>query len=194
MEALGIIREAPAHRRRAGGGRQPALSRVSARLGLRAGRRRSRRWRRRSRSATRCRCGRRSARCRSYDGIVEQATEQELADAAAEADRTGMFNCPHTGVALAVLKKLVARGDDRRRPARRRHLDGQRPEVHRLQDRLPRRAAAGHHLAPRQPADRAAERLRRCGPRARAQRGHEDCVTRFSRGRSVRLQADSGSG
>ena len=45
-----------------------------------------------------------------YDGIVEQASEQELADAAAEADRTGMFNCPHTGVALAVLKKLVKRG------------------------------------------------------------------------------------
>lgn len=48
-----------------------------------------------------------------YDGIVEQASEQELADAAAEADRTGMFNCPHTGVALAVLKKLVARGEIR---------------------------------------------------------------------------------
>ncbi len=47
---------------------------------------------------------------KKYDGIVEQASEQELADAAAEADRTGMFNCPHTGVALAVLKKLVARG------------------------------------------------------------------------------------
>jgi threonine synthase len=46
-----------------------------------------------------------------YSGVVEQATERELADAAAEADRTGMFNCPHTGVALAVLKKLVARGD-----------------------------------------------------------------------------------
>ena len=46
-----------------------------------------------------------------YDGIVEQASEQELADAAAEADRTGMFNCPHTGVALAVLKKLVARAE-----------------------------------------------------------------------------------
>jgi len=43
-----------------------------------------------------------------YDGIVEQATESELTDAAARADRTGMFNCPHTGVALAVLKKLVA--------------------------------------------------------------------------------------
>jgi threonine synthase len=48
-----------------------------------------------------------------YEGIVEQATEQELADAAARADRTGLFNCPHTGVALAVLEKLVARGDVR---------------------------------------------------------------------------------
>jgi threonine synthase len=46
-----------------------------------------------------------------YDGIVEQATETELADAAARADRTGLFNCPHTGVALAVLEKLVARGE-----------------------------------------------------------------------------------
>jgi len=41
-------------------------------------------------------------------GIVEQATEDELADAVARADRTGMFNCPHTGVALACLEKLVA--------------------------------------------------------------------------------------
>ena len=45
-----------------------------------------------------------------YDGIVEQATESELAEAAARADRTGMFNCPHTGVALAVLIKLRANG------------------------------------------------------------------------------------
>ena len=44
------------------------------------------------------------------DGIVEQATEEELADAAAHADLTGMFTCPHTGVALAVLKKLIKRG------------------------------------------------------------------------------------
>jgi threonine synthase len=44
------------------------------------------------------------------DGIVEQATEDELADAAANADITGMFTCPHTGVALAVLTKLVQRG------------------------------------------------------------------------------------
>ena len=48
-----------------------------------------------------------------FDGIVEQATESELADAAARADRTGMFNCPHTGVALAALEKLAARGDIR---------------------------------------------------------------------------------
>jgi threonine synthase len=48
---------------------------------------------------------------KQFDGIVEQATEAELADAAARADRTGMFNCPHTGVALAVLEKLAARGE-----------------------------------------------------------------------------------
>jgi threonine synthase len=50
----------------------------------------------------------------SFDGIVEQATEGELADAAARADRTGMFNCPHTAVALAALEKLIARGEIRR--------------------------------------------------------------------------------
>jgi len=44
-----------------------------------------------------------------FDGVVEQASEQELADEAARADRTGMFNCPHTGVALAALRKLVER-------------------------------------------------------------------------------------
>ncbi len=47
---------------------------------------------------------------RAFDGVVEQASEAELADAAARADRTGMFCCPHTGVALAALEKLVARG------------------------------------------------------------------------------------
>src|SRR5687767_5334905 len=44
-----------------------------------------------------------------FNGVVEQATEQELADEAARADRTGMFNCPHTGVALAALRKLIDR-------------------------------------------------------------------------------------
>src|SRR5712671_6407368 len=47
---------------------------------------------------------------KQFSGIVEQATEEELADAAALGDRTGMFNCPHTGVALAVLLKLLKAG------------------------------------------------------------------------------------
>jgi threonine synthase len=46
-----------------------------------------------------------------YDGIVEQASEDELTDACARADRTGLFNCPHTGVALAAMEKLVQRGE-----------------------------------------------------------------------------------
>jgi threonine synthase len=46
----------------------------------------------------------------ALDGLVEQASEQELADACARADRAGMFTCPHTGVALAALEKLAARG------------------------------------------------------------------------------------
>src|SRR3954464_8218699 len=40
---------------------------------------------------------------KQFSGVVEQASEEELAEAAAMGDRTGMFNCPHTGVALAVL-------------------------------------------------------------------------------------------
>jgi len=47
----------------------------------------------------------------AMDGVVEQATEQELADACARADRAGLFTCPHTGVALAALEKLAARGE-----------------------------------------------------------------------------------
>jgi threonine synthase len=45
-----------------------------------------------------------------FDGVVEQASEQELADAAARADRTGAYACPHTGVALAATIKLIDRG------------------------------------------------------------------------------------
>ncbi|MGC9521440.1 MAG: threonine synthase [Anaerolineae bacterium] len=47
----------------------------------------------------------------AFNGVVEQAAEDELANAAARADRTGMYACPHTGVALAVLFKLVARNE-----------------------------------------------------------------------------------
>jgi len=47
---------------------------------------------------------------KATDGIVEEASEEELMDAAARADLTGMFNCPHTGVALSALTKLRERG------------------------------------------------------------------------------------
>lgn len=54
---------------------------------------------------------------RQFNGIVEQATEYELADASARADRNGLFSCPQTGVALAALIKLAGNGtirpDDR---------------------------------------------------------------------------------
>ncbi|KAG7023681.1 hypothetical protein SDJN02_14707, partial [Cucurbita argyrosperma subsp. argyrosperma] len=44
------------------------------------------------------------------NGIVEEATEEELMDAMAQADSTGMFICPHTGVALTALIKLRNQG------------------------------------------------------------------------------------
>jgi threonine synthase len=47
---------------------------------------------------------------KQFNGIVEQATEEELADACALGDKTGMFNCPHTGVALAAMLKLLKAG------------------------------------------------------------------------------------
>ena len=43
---------------------------------------------------------------KEMNGVVEQASEAELADAAARADATGMYTCPHTAVALAVPEKL----------------------------------------------------------------------------------------
>jgi threonine synthase len=46
---------------------------------------------------------------REFDGIVEQATEDELANAAARADKAGLFTCPQTGVALSALLKLIER-------------------------------------------------------------------------------------
>jgi len=46
----------------------------------------------------------------AFDGIVEQASEDALANAAALADRVGLYACPQTGVALAAVVKLVARG------------------------------------------------------------------------------------
>jgi threonine synthase len=50
---------------------------------------------------------------RAFEGVVEQASEDELAHAAARADRAGLYSCPQTGVALAALFKLVERGQIR---------------------------------------------------------------------------------
>ncbi len=44
------------------------------------------------------------------DGVVEQASESQLAEAAARGDLHGFFCCPQTGVALAALEKLAANG------------------------------------------------------------------------------------
>ena len=44
---------------------------------------------------------------KKFDGIVEQANEDELATSSAKVDLTGTFNCPHTGVAVAAFEKLV---------------------------------------------------------------------------------------
>lgn len=46
----------------------------------------------------------------AMDGVVEQASETELCEAAARADRSGLYVCPHTAVALAALEKLAERG------------------------------------------------------------------------------------
>jgi threonine synthase len=48
---------------------------------------------------------------RQFDGVVGQASEDELANAAARADRTGFYCCPQTGAALAVLFKLMHQGE-----------------------------------------------------------------------------------
>ena len=51
---------------------------------------------------------------KAFEGVVEIATESELANASAHADRDGLFTCPHTGVALAALTKLAKRGEIKR--------------------------------------------------------------------------------
>lgn len=48
---------------------------------------------------------------KKFNGIVEQASEDELTNAAARANKTGLFCCPHTGVALAALFKLLKKGE-----------------------------------------------------------------------------------
>ena len=50
------------------------------------------------------------ATLKEFGGVVEQASEAELADAAALGDRAGLLVDPHTGVALAAFKKLKQQG------------------------------------------------------------------------------------
>ena len=50
------------------------------------------------------------AALKKYDGIVEDASESELAESCARADRAGAYACPHTGVALVAFEKLAKRG------------------------------------------------------------------------------------
>ena len=114
MLELGLIAEAAADRRRPGRSCQSALHGVSIELGN------STPMKARPTLATAIQIGNpvsinKAIRAlKAFDGIVEQASESELAEAAARADRTGMFNCPHTAVALAALEKIVARGEIKR--------------------------------------------------------------------------------
>jgi threonine synthase len=47
---------------------------------------------------------------RDFNGVVEQVSEEELANACALADRSGLYCCPQTGVALGAAQKLAAQG------------------------------------------------------------------------------------
>lgn len=47
---------------------------------------------------------------KEFGGVVEQASEAELADAAALGDKAGLLVDPHTGVALAAFQKLKRAG------------------------------------------------------------------------------------
>ncbi|MCU0825133.1 MAG: threonine synthase [Leptospira sp.] len=48
-----------------------------------------------------------------FNGIVEVASEEELSNAAARGDLYGLYNDPHTGVALAAMLKCKERGEIR---------------------------------------------------------------------------------
>jgi threonine synthase len=45
-----------------------------------------------------------------FDGVVEQASEEELANMCALADRSGLYCCPQTGTALYAAKSLAEQG------------------------------------------------------------------------------------
>ncbi len=45
-----------------------------------------------------------------FDGVVEEVSEEELANMSALADRSGLYCCPQTGVALDAARKLAVQG------------------------------------------------------------------------------------
>jgi len=47
---------------------------------------------------------------KNSDGIVKEDIEEDLMDVVALITLKGMFICPHTGVALAALTKLISKG------------------------------------------------------------------------------------
>jgi threonine synthase len=77
------------------------------------------------------------AALRATNGIVAQATEHELANAAALADRTGMYTCPHTAVALAVLFPTGRKRIDWPQRPHGGYQHRPRPQIYPLQNRLP---------------------------------------------------------
>ena len=143
MQELGLIHEAAAHLRGPGRARQPALpSRTSTASDTfepiaaaadaghgdpdrQPGQRRARR----------------SGRCSSSTASSSRPPRPSWPTPRRGPTGPGMFNCPHTGVALAALEKLVARGTISRQRPRGRGLHRQRPEVHRLQGRSTTRAS-----------------------------------------------------
>ena len=116
-----------------------------------------------SRCSSRSRRGRRSPRAiqignpvsiekaidalQRYDGIVEQASEEEIAESCARADRTGPVQLPaHGRGARGDREARGARRDPEERP-RGRDLDRARAQVRRLQGEVPRDAARRDRLA-----------------------------------------------
>ena len=88
----------------------------------------------------------------AFEGVVEQATEDELANASGSADRVGLYICSQTGVALAVLYELIARGGHPARTSRGCHFHCPWPQVHALQGWVSRTSAGGGGGPVRQPA------------------------------------------
>ena len=179
MLDLGLIAKRPRIVRRAGGRGQPALPRLPEQLAVRAGARAADAGlghpdRQPGLDPTRHRALQR------FDGIVEQATETSWPTPAARADRTGMFNCPHTAVALAALEKLdrPGRGRGRDRVVVVSTANGLKFSEFKTgyhTNTLKRRDAPA-----RQPAGGAAERLRRgaAGDRSPARRWEAGNVAR----------------